>query len=58
MRTKKPDRVQTELKIGYEDEMDRWILSHQMTFEQSDVNRGVCRLYAIFVNECTNKFYI
>jgi len=38
--------------------LDRWLLSHQATFENIDVSRGICRIYAIFINEMSNQFYL
>jgi len=50
--------IETGFNTGYCEDLDRWLLTHQPIFEDSLVNRGVCRLYAIFVSETMNKFII
>ena len=43
---------------GYCDDLDRWLLTHQSIFEDNIVNRGVCRLYSIFISETMNRFIV
>jgi len=50
--------IETGFTTGYSDDLDRWLLTHQPIFEDNSVNRGVCRLYAIFISEMMNKFII
>ena len=50
--------IETGFTTGYCDDLDRWLLTHQPIFEDNIVNRGVCRVYAIFISETMNKFCI
>ena len=50
--------IDTGFTTGYCDDLDRWLLTHQPIFEDNLVNRGVCRIYAIYVSETMNKFII
>lgn len=50
--------IETGFTTGYSDDLDRWLLTHQPIFEDNMVNRGVCRVYAIFISETMNRFII